>query len=995
MTLHYVRPLLVNDIKYTTFQFADRQHEQSIIWNQYQTAKDGSTRVVLLVGESGMGKTRLLDEFALLAAGDGATILSGSGSDFEGMPPYLPFLEALGQYISVTPLNILREQMGATPQILASILPELASRLGDLSVAYQIPPEQALLRLYEAIGTFLEAISISNVLVLTLDDLHLADTASLDLLCYIAQHHSKVKLLILGAYRADELQQNAALDRAVIELTHLRVLTTIILSPLTSLEIESLAVNYLGGPINPDVIQLLYTQSEGNPFFAEELLRGWTEEGSLALENSHWIAIAPLKHALPSSIIGALRQRFARLPFDIIDLLRVAAAIGRTFESSLLATVEEKDIEIVEESLLVATRSGLVRADPNGFFTFSREKIQECLYAEVSTSRRRRLHMQIGQILESRYDQESSKRPYQLTELAYHFVHSDDRTRGATYSQQAAERALLSFAFEEAMSHYRKALELYDSDGEERGNMLFGLGEAALLADEKREAATAFRAALTWFSQAGDVKAAARAAHGLGLALWRQGAFEASRTTLQHALSLLEDTDSALTVRVLVDLATLLVIYMKDQAKGKTYAQLAMEMAHRLEDRRLEATVIRQVVGKLNLFGNDISEAIVSMQQALALAKANDYPSEAAKCCLYLAGSYYFTCEIKRSFEMSKRWIEFIEQSHQPYQSRSAYSWLALLYSSQGAWSDAEKAFEHAQLLADNMSTCASSAFLHQVKGFLALQREDYLSAEQEFLAVLEDKRRDACGMMLHAYPLGLAQAELGKREDTLASINKLKEMLTEQLPGTLPTATIITCLALLAIVVGDQELAVELYPQLLTFRGQHYWFLVDRVLGMLATLRRDWETADIHLAEAVTIAQRERLRPELARTLLAQADLELAHGNHESSSRAIKLMSDALDLFEELNMTKSVEQVRSQLRSLLTPKKGKATQPESLPANLTGREARVLRLVAKGLSNRQIALELELSVKTVANHLTHIFNKTMCENRVSAATFALRNGLV
>ena len=247
--------------------------------------------------------------------------------------------------------------------------------------------------------------------------------------------------------RADEIQRNAALDRAVIELAHLRILTTIVLSPLTALEIKSLAINYLGGPINPDVSQLLYTQSEGNPFFAEELLRGWVEEGSLVLENSHWIAIAPLEHALPSSITGALRQRFARLSSDIIDLLRVAAAIGRTFEPSLLATVEEKDIEIVEEGLLVAARSGLIRTEPNGYFTFSHEKIQECLYAEVSISRRKRLHKLIGQILESRYDQESLKSAYQLAELAFHFVHSGDRIRGASYSRQAAEQAMQSFAF--------------------------------------------------------------------------------------------------------------------------------------------------------------------------------------------------------------------------------------------------------------------------------------------------------------------------------------------------------------------------------------------------------------------------------------------------------------------------------------------------------------------------------------------------------------------
>ncbi|MGZ6385229.1 MAG: helix-turn-helix transcriptional regulator, partial [Ktedonobacteraceae bacterium] len=874
-----------------------------------------------------------------------------------------------------------------------SILPELTSQLGDMPTAYQIPPEQALLRLYEAIGTFLEAICISNVLVLMLDDLHLADTASLDLLCHIVQHHSKVKLLVLGTYQADEIERNSALDRAVIALAHLRVLTSIVLSPLTALEIESLAVNYLGEPISHDVSQLLFTQSEGNPFFAEELLRGWIEEGSLTLENADWVAIAPLEHALPYSIVGALRQRFNHLSSDIIDRMRIAAVIGRTFEPSLLAIVEEKDIEIVEESLLEAAKWGLVRTEPTGFFTFSHEKIRECLYAEVSNSRRRRLHEVIGQILESQYDKESTKSAFKLAELAFHFVHSGDRRRGATYSRQAAEQAMQSFAFEEAMSHYRIALELYDSDGGERGNLLQGLGEAALLAGEESEAAVAFRTALTWFSQAGDVKAAAQAAHGLGLALWRQDAFEAARTTLEHALSLLENTDSALAVRVLVDIATLLTICMREQTKGNTYAQLAMEMVRRLHNSRLEATVIREVVGKLNLLGNDISGAIISIEQALVLAEANDYPSEAAKCCLYLAGAYYFRGEIKRSLEITKRWIEFIEQAQQPYQSRNAYSWLALLYSSQGDWDDAEKAIKPAQLLVDHLSTRASSAFLHQVKGFLAYQSEDYLSAEQEFQAVLVDQRRDAGGMLLHAGLLGLAQTALGKREDTFAFTTKLEALLTEQSVGTLPTAPIIICLALLAIDTGNQELALELYAPLLTFRGQYYWFLVDRVLGMIATLRRDWETAEMHLSEAKTIAQRENLRPELARTLVEQANLELIRDGSEHVPHASKLLRDALTLLKELKIKQQVEQVHTRLRSLTRPKTALASQ--SLPAKLTSREANVLELVAQGKSNRQIAQELGLSVKTVANHLTHIFNKTMCENRAAAAAFAIHNGLV
>lgn len=394
------------------------------------------------------------------------------------------------------------------------------------------------------------------------------------------------------------------------------------------------------------------------------------------------------------------------------------------------------------------------------------------------------------------------------------------------------------------------------------------------------------------------------------------------------------------------------------------------------------------------MLGNDIPAAISSMEQALAIAEANDDPSEAAKCCFYLAGAFYCIGEIKRSYEVSLRWIDFIERSRQQFQLRNTYAWLALLYSSLGAWSDAEQAIERAKNFSDHLTNRASVAFLHQVRGFLAYQREDYQTAEQELQAVMLNQRRDAGGLMLQAGLLGLAQAALEKHEDAFAYIAKLQRLLTEQPKVTLLTAPIITCLALLALATDNAELAVELYPQLLTFRGQHYWFLVDRVLGVIATIRQDWEKAEIHLAEAEITARRENLRPELARTLLAQANLELARGGRESVPYATKLLRDALAFFKELNLTQQVEQIHAKLRSLSHPKKGMAIQPQSLPANLTGREAKVLQLVAKGMSNRQIAQELGLSAKTVANHLTHIFNKTMCENRAAAAAFAIQHGL-
>jgi DNA-binding CsgD family transcriptional regulator len=908
------------------------------------------------------------------------------------MPPYLPFLEALGQHIRVTPLNQLLEQIADAPQVLANILPELAVRLGEFPIPYPLPLEQTRLRLYEALGRFLEAISVPHVLVLTLDDLHWADTASLDLLCYIVRHHWNANLLVVGTYREGEINRNPALDRAVTELTRQRILTKVAVDPLSADEIEALAASYLGGPISPTLSQLLYAQSEGNPFFAEELIYGWIDMGALVLGNRRWAAVAPLEHALPQSIVGALRQRFARLSTFIIDHLRIAAIIGRTFDVSLLATVEGQEVEAVEEIILEAERARLVRADQPGVFTFSHDKIRECLYAEVSTSRRQRLHGAIGQVLEIRYEKESAKSTYQLAELAFHFAHSRDRVRGAAYSQLAAKQALQSSAIKEAIAHYHIALELLDPDDAQRGNLLLGLGEAALLAGAESEAAAAYKEALTWLLRSGDQKAAARAAHGLGLAQWRQEALQAARAAFEHALVLLGNSLSVETVRVLVDVSTLLTIYMGQQAEGTAHARRALEMAYRLEDKSLETAANRVVAVNLCMSGNDLSSALPSLERTLVLAEASGDSCEAAQCCLYLMVICYGMAEIRHSYEVSLRSMEFAKRCQQQYQLRYAYSWPALLLASQGAWAEAEQALERAQTFVDNQSSPIPLAFLHQIRGFLAYQREDYVAAEQEFEAAMENQQRGPGGLMFCIGLLGMAEMALGKREEANAHLAELEVLLAKLPAGTLPTAPVMTCLALIAITLDDQERIANLYPKLLPFRGQHYWFLVDRVLGEIATLRRDWEMAMLHLSAAEATAQREGLRPDLARTLLGKANLEVARGGQEWVSCATNRLNEALVIFEELNMADAADRVRYQLRTL-TPRPGNST-PRSFPANLTIREAKVLQLVVDGKSNRQIAKELGISEKTAANHLSHIFSKTASENRAAAAAFAIRHGL-
>lgn len=780
-----------------------RQHELLLLKHEYERVKYGYTRVAFLSGEPGIGKTRLLDEFAELAIQDRAVVLRGGASKAEGMPPYLPFLEALGHYIQITPPTQLREQVAFAPQVLASILPELTTRLGDLPASYAMPSEQGRFRLYEAIKAFLQAISTPHALVLVLDDLQWADSASLDLLCHVVRSQSIANLLILGAYRDNEIGQSDALTRTLAELTRQRVLTAITVDPLTAGEIETLAVNATSCPLSKEVGQLLHRQSEGNPFFAEEILRGWIEAGALVQKNNRLVAATSLDRALPPSIIGALWQRFARLSSHVIDHLRVAAIIGRTFDILLLATVEGQEVETIEGHLLEAVHAHLIRADQMESFMFSHDKIRECLYAEVSTYRRRHLHGIIGNALETRCEREGIKSAYQLAELAFHFARSGDRARGISYTLDAAIQALQTSALEEAIAYYHTALELIGPDDKQYENLLYSLREVALL-----------------------------------------------------------------------------------PGKG----------------------------------GDDATNL--------------------------------------------------------------------LLLISQGKWIEAERIIEQGQVLADAMN------FHHLSRGFLAFQREEYTTAEHELqVAIAKQNPQSGLGViMFSSCLLSLVQVALEKCEQARACMARLERLLDKFSDGTLLTAPIIVCLALIAVALHDQERAIHLYSRLLAFQGRYTWFLVDRVLGMVATLNDDTKAATMHFTAAEALARQENLLPELARTLLVHAEVKIREGDQENLMWAGALLNEASTLFEELGMSRSAHIVCEQLRTF-SPR-ADYSPISTLPGHLSQREVAVLKLVSSGQSNRQIAQALGISEKTVTNHLTHIFNKTISENRAAATAFAVRHGL-
>src|SRR5438876_62617 len=794
-----------------------RQRELTALWSQFEKSTTGRLHVTLVAGEPGIGKTSLLHEVAGRAEQVGGLVLRGGASEAEGMPPYLPFLEALGSYIRTAPLEQLRAQADPIATILATILPELPRRWGKRAPGYQLPPEQARLRLYEAVGLFLSTIAVSCPLLLLLDDLQWADTATLDLLCHVAQHQAVSRLCILGAYRSDELASRPALERSILNLTRNRQLMTLALQPLNEADVAELITRLLGVPPDHLLSQRFWKESEGNPFFLEELLREWLETGVLTVTPLQASAGTSPPASLPASIRGLIRQRFARLPQEVLETLRSAAILGRTFASTLLAEVMGQDEELVEERLLAAMHAGVLRADLRDMYTFSHDTIREYLYSEVTPARRRRVHGFIGRILEARFEPEDAQ---QLAQLAFHFAHSGDRVRGVTYSQLAAAQAMRTAAPGEAMYHYHMALDLLDQQDQRRGSLWLALGEAALTAGVEREAVQAFEAAQTWWTHHPDVVAAARAAYGQGRAWARLEEHAAAQAAFEQALALLHKQTCSELIQILVELATLLAVSLGLHTEGMAYGRQALELAQQIGESRLEAMANR-VVGNLLVRGNELPQGIPLLERALTLSVAADDPAEAAECCACLTMAYFWSGRIHQMKESLLRRIELAHRCQEPYQLRHLYPWLTACAACLGNCAEAEEWLAQAETAIVSLTSPEPRAFLLQIRSILAVQHHTYEAAEEFLAQALILFRQMGPGVLIWYLPiLGWVHSLLGKREEALASLQESETLLSSQEPGTLLTGNVMLYLAQMALLLKDQEQIACYTTRLLPFQG-------------------------------------------------------------------------------------------------------------------------------------------------------------------------------
>jgi tetratricopeptide (TPR) repeat protein len=435
------------------------------------TGSDDHPRLLLLAAEAGVGKTRMLAEVASRAREAGMLTLAGGCYEQESRLPYGPIHDALADYVRLQPEPVLRAQLTDFQPELSQIVPELRTRLAGFEETVSSEAEDQRLALFTTVSVALERISQDRPLVLLLDDLHWADDATLQLLHFLLRQPSLDRVLIVAAYREEEVSPDSTIRVLEAELRaeavrggrqspsgapRLQWGPVISLAPLKQGELGTILEGRLGGRCEDGLVGSLHTRSEGNPFFAVQMLRLLEQERQLEQGEHGWHLAESAAIELPPEVRETVARRLRRLEADVQEALALGSVLGREFDFPALEALWDGKERSLFASLDAGQSSYLLGETDRGY-RFRHPLLREIVYGRIPAQRKTRLHRRAGLALESLYGDRSQEH---AAELAWHSLHGNNPEQALRYSILAADYAASLYAYAEAEQHYRTALSL-------------------------------------------------------------------------------------------------------------------------------------------------------------------------------------------------------------------------------------------------------------------------------------------------------------------------------------------------------------------------------------------------------------------------------------------------------------------------------------------------------------------------------------------------------
>jgi DNA-binding SARP family transcriptional activator/tetratricopeptide (TPR) repeat protein len=831
-------------------------------------------RALLLSGEAGIGKSRLLAEQARRVHQTGAIVLAGRAPE-ETVVPFQPFLEAIGHYAHDAGEPALRAALSGWGPELARLVPEIGRRLPEFESAPAGDPETDRYRLFEAVVTLLGAIAASEPLLLVLDDLHWADRPTLQLLRHLTRSPLAARVKILGAYRLGE-PLPAALESAVAELGRDGLLRTLQVGGLPESEAAELVTLRAGGTPPHGLMRALYAETEGSPLFLQELVRHLVDSG-VTPDQAGPGELARV--GLPEGVRGLISRRLARVTPDCLEWLRVASVIGPEFEGELLEAVLDFDDQRYEVALEEALAAGLVveSAVVHGGYVFGHALIRETLYDGMSSHRVRRLHHRVGIELEQR-------ETHEIGALALHFARAGERAdsdRAIAYALSAGAQATEMVAHEEAAVHYERALEVlaraHPDAAERRLALLLELGQAHVRAGERPAAWAVFVEAAELAEALGDADALTQAAIG---ASWRYtqppGVVDAELIALlERAIAASEGQATVSRVLLLARLCGALYYSLPRRDEMEALSREATALAAELDDplaTALAAAARRRTGWRPGNLEARLADSTEILQAA----------SRAGNQELMMAGNAWLAVDLlergdRVGVEAQMEAFEARAQRlRQPQFSWQATVWRAMIALMEGRLEDAERLAQDA--LSIGMRQDALTAGQYYAGQLLAIRREqlsliELEQAARELVATNEDRP-------IWRLALAILLCDGGRLDEARSMLEPFTEAVVRSLTRDLDWAMTMTVLAEAAVILEDRPRARLLYELLAPYAGTVALIgagavcrgPLDGYLGVLALTAGERATALEHLRAAIEIERRLRAPLQLAYTQIDYA---------------------------------------------------------------------------------------------------------------------------
>jgi class 3 adenylate cyclase/tetratricopeptide (TPR) repeat protein len=522
--------------------FVGRAAQLQRLTAKLEEACNGHGAVAMLLGEPGIGKTRMLEELSELAHEQGAMVLRGACYDGEWQRPFGPFAEVLLDYARKADARELKLLERGAPT-LARIAPALRDRLGQIVEPIALEKDEERFRLFDAFSQLLIEVSQHRPLLLVLDDLHWADRGTVAMLSHVAHFVSDNPIFMIGAYRDAEVDRSHPLSGAVTAIRRLRNSESLTLKGLGSADVTEL-LGVIGDDEPPEaLVKALTGETAGNPFFIREVLMHLLEEGRILRDGRGWkMAADAVELGITEGVREVVRQRLRRLSEEANRLLTVGAAFNGAFSFPVTAAVAELEEEAALAAIDEALEAQLLRPGSHpDTFDFTHAIIRHVLYEEMNPARRARWHRRIAEQMERAWGEAAVDH---AAEVAYHFWRSaatSGSERGVDYAIAAADNAEAAFAHDQVTAFLRIALELLPRSDGRRPRLLARFGLALPRTLNRNEALEAAQQAAVALETAEGPDAAAEYLEQAARAMFSAGLVPAAWALAKEGLRLAEN----------------------------------------------------------------------------------------------------------------------------------------------------------------------------------------------------------------------------------------------------------------------------------------------------------------------------------------------------------------------------------------------------------------------------------------------------------------------